>query len=1065
MAGPNSGKSSRLSPSTSTPVQHTSKLPKFLQKQGTRDSSSSSSSVVVNTPEGSMSSSKHRSPDSRRSSKLKGVKELRELQEQPDSSFELADESMDEPPVIIEPINVPSRARTRSERPLSASSSDSHPGVSYNYPTSSSSQRFSDLPTRLTGWFSHTFSSSSTDLSLPSLLSQTQLSSSPKGRAAGLLTAAKHGKGHLDKAMRYLLDSDATPDKCTDPIWLLGVKHPGYEPPPPPQSPVSSSGGGGRRSSADLKRSITSLRSSTSSRTVIPGGYATDAPSPQTARGMQYTPQPVHWPPDFFTDFTSRIWLTYRGGYAPIRDQSLSSLDMEPSGPADGQLHSPVSTPKKWWPGTGEKGWTSDTGWGCMLRTGQSLLANSLIHLHLGRDWRRPPQPVPTADYATYVKILTWFLDSPDPLCPFSVHRMALAGKELGKDVGQWFGPSTASGAIKALVNAFPHAGLGVSVASDGVIYESDVIAASFVHPYRQSRVGSPRNRHVASNWGQRAVLVLVGIRLGLDGVNPIYYDSVKALYTFPQSVGIAGGRPSSSYYFVGAQADSLFYLDPHHTRSAVPLRQPPRPHHPADSPTGSLRSNNNISNNYEYVSDREGERRRHNTQHARSPTTPSGSREANMRNASLSPTPMQKQVSSSSGYSYTSSASGTTAPTSAHDSSTPGSGRTGGDLDPLQEHYVTAYPAVELRTFHCDKVRKMPVSGLDPSMLVGFLCRDERDWKDLRARVAELSQKYKAIFAIQDEPPSWPSDSDDMGLESVSDVDVDIDDPSDEFFESAEHGSQSAGGSSMKRQSDEVETEDDPVDPITPGAGSAPGSHHGPPGPTDSTDLGNNTPVKVEVSIHGHGHGNAKTPGVLAFSKVEDEDDDWVDPALPTPMQEDVRRFERDREITREPEEDGRSKGSDSTSSVNRSTSGHANSNASSRTRVHTSSKGDNSGGKRKSSHRQKSGGGGGVAVRDHTPSQQEYYPFPVVDDREDEDEPPNMHASEPPYSHPRTSSIKRERSDGGGGGRSSMMNANGGGGGGRTTRATRARDGGRTQSGGVRGIVTSDLDDGDDF
>ena len=50
-------------------------------------------------------------------------------------------------------------------------------------------------------------------------------------------------------------------------------------------------------------------------------------------------------------------------------------------------------------------------------------------------------------------------------------------------------------------------------------------------------------------------------------------------LYTFPQSVGIAGGRPASSYYFVGSQADSLFYLDPHHARPAVPLRPPPPPH------------------------------------------------------------------------------------------------------------------------------------------------------------------------------------------------------------------------------------------------------------------------------------------------------------------------------------------------------------------------------------------------------------------------------------------------------------------------------------------------------
>lgn len=64
-------------------------------------------------------------------------------------------------------------------------------------------------------------------------------------------------------------------------------------------------------------------------------------------------------------------------------------------------------------------------------------------------DWRRPPYPIYTADYATYVQIITWFLDHPSALCPFSVHRMALVGKELGKEVGQWFGPSTAAGAIK----------------------------------------------------------------------------------------------------------------------------------------------------------------------------------------------------------------------------------------------------------------------------------------------------------------------------------------------------------------------------------------------------------------------------------------------------------------------------------------------------------------------------------------------------------------------------------------------------------------------------------------
>lgn len=113
---------------------------------------------------------------------------------------------------------------------------------------------------------------------------------------------------------------------------------------------------------------------------------------------------------------------------------------------------------------------------------------------------------------------------------------MALAGKEMGTDVGCWFGPSIAAGAIKTLVHAFPEAGLGVSIAVDGSVYQSDVYSASspvIGSPTSSSRDGH-RRRKGERGWGGRAVLVLVGIRLGIDGVNPIYYETIKVRNFLP---------------------------------------------------------------------------------------------------------------------------------------------------------------------------------------------------------------------------------------------------------------------------------------------------------------------------------------------------------------------------------------------------------------------------------------------------------------------------------------------------------------------------------------------------
>ncbi|KAA1097685.1 Cysteine protease atg4 [Puccinia graminis f. sp. tritici] len=48
-----------------------------------------------------------------------------------------------------------------------------------------------------------------------------------------------------------------------------------------------------------------------------------------------------------------------------------------------------------------------------------------------------------------------------------------------------------------------------------------------------------------------------------------------------------------------------------------------------------------------------------------------------------------------------------------------------------LHDFYAGAYPSSALQTFHQEKVQRMNLTALDPSMLLGFLVKDEADCSD----------------------------------------------------------------------------------------------------------------------------------------------------------------------------------------------------------------------------------------------------------------------------------------------------------------------------------------------
>ncbi|XP_058813746.1 cysteine protease ATG4D [Topomyia yanbarensis] len=284
----------------------------------------------------------------------------------------------------------------------------------------------------------------------------------------------------------------------------------------------------------------------------------------------------------FKRDFISRLWMTYRKEFQTIYDSN----------------------------------YTSDCGWGCMIRSGQMLLAQGLMTHFLGRTWRWDASAenirlnYKSLSYEDNIhrKIIRWFGDTPSRTSPFSIHTLVALGKETGKKPGDWYGPGAVAHLLKQSVKQATQEiadldGINVYVAQDCAVYIQDIIdectisAAPSVAPW-QKKLPSASNSNSSSNaspctnvintasntsanlsavedschW--KSLILLVPLRLGTDKLNPIYNDCLKAMLSLDNCIGIIGGRPKHSLYFVGYQEDKLIHLDPHFCQDMVDVNE-----------------------------------------------------------------------------------------------------------------------------------------------------------------------------------------------------------------------------------------------------------------------------------------------------------------------------------------------------------------------------------------------------------------------------------------------------------------------------------------------------------
>lgn len=183
--------------------------------------------------------------------------------------------------------------------------------------------------------------------------------------------------GRYKRIVQMFWDPEPTNDVALDqPVWCLGLAYtladekprsgtPGPPSPPPallsPSSPIPKSQG-----ASDTAADVPSASDSTR----IGCSNSADTHEPRNHGG---------WPAAFLDDFESKLWMTYRSDFDPIPKssdpQSLSALSFQMR--VKSQL-------------VDQNGFSSDSGWGCMIRSGQSLLANTVSLQRLGRGMAVP---------------------------------------------------------------------------------------------------------------------------------------------------------------------------------------------------------------------------------------------------------------------------------------------------------------------------------------------------------------------------------------------------------------------------------------------------------------------------------------------------------------------------------------------------------------------------------------------------------------------------------------------------------------------------------------------------
>ena len=239
--------------------------------------------------------------------------------------------------------------------------------------------------------------------------------------------------------------------------------------------------------------------------------------------------------------------------------------------------------------------YTSDSGWGCMIRCCQMILSRALYKMFKHLNFKTYKAIFKTLIYFMetpflleelpddFVPIMNWFLKqsyTKDPskevtiksfTAPFSIKNICGFGKLFNKTAGEWFSDVYLSQIVDMInthFKCFPQLKI---LCSQSCITLSDLVNGMFTKDNTHLKNTDNSIMFRDEKWYYNKMgLIFVSVRLGINKIAEEYINQIKTLFSCKQCIGFIGGKQAYAYYFIGYNESNFFYLDPHITKETA---------------------------------------------------------------------------------------------------------------------------------------------------------------------------------------------------------------------------------------------------------------------------------------------------------------------------------------------------------------------------------------------------------------------------------------------------------------------------------------------------------------